>query len=131
MPYDVLIVDDSRTSRGMLKRLLSLSRLPWGVFFEAENGEAALALLRQYKVDLVLADLNMPVMDGPEMIRILRSDPRIAGTPVLVVSAEGDPAVIEVLRKDGVLGVLRKPFEPSAILALLEQALAVESVDEG
>jgi two-component system chemotaxis response regulator CheY len=131
MPYDVLIVDDSRTSRGMLKRLLHLSALPWGEILEAENGESALGILRRRKVDLVLADLNMPVMDGAEMIRTLRDDPQLRDMPVLVVSAEGDPAVIEALRRDGVLGILRKPLDGPQMMKLVEGALSAESRDEG
>ena len=73
MPLDVLVVDDSDVIRAMIMKTLRLAQVPVRTAFEAANGREALDLLEDNWVDLVLADINMPVMDGVEMVEQMRA----------------------------------------------------------
>jgi len=113
MALNVLIVDDSSVMRAMIRRTLSLA-LPVGEVFEASNGAEGLEMLDKCAVDLCLVDLNMPVMDGEEMIERLRQDPDFRHLPVLVVSTEGSFTRISLLRQKGAEFV-HKPFTPETL----------------
>ncbi|HXB98031.1 MAG TPA: response regulator [bacterium] len=123
MSFNVLIVDDSATTRGIVKKVLQLSELPLGSVQEAGNGIQALAVLRRDWVDLVLADLNMPEMGGLELIETMAKDPLLAGVPVVVVSSEGNQTVIDSLASKGTRGFIRKPCEPAMLRRVIEGAL--------
>jgi two-component system chemotaxis response regulator CheY len=115
----ILIVDDSATTRSMIKRVIEMTELPVKELLEAENGLLALELLRSRHVDLVLADLSMPVMGGAEMIRQMRSEESLRGIPVVVISAQPDDEQIFHLREYGVAGYLAKPFTPESVRDLV------------
>ena len=123
MAYTLLIVDDSATTRGIIKRVLSMTDLDLGTLHEAKNGEEGLALMRGTWIDLVLADLNMPVMNGTEMISQMGADPLLRSIPVVVVSSEGNQTVLDSLADKGVREVIRKPFEPALLRSVIEAAL--------
>jgi two-component system chemotaxis response regulator CheY len=88
MAYRILIVDDSATMRAMIRRTIGLAGLEVEAFFEAGHGMDALELLRREKVDLVLADLHMPVMNGVELSRAVLADPALSAVRLAVISAE-------------------------------------------
>lgn len=113
MPYNVLIVDDSQTTRGIVKRVLGLTGLPLGEIWEADNGRAGLESMRANWVDIVLADLNMPDMTGQEMIEMMSKDPLLCKLPVVVVSSEGNQSILDSLTSLGVKEIVRKPFSPA------------------
>ena len=113
MPYNVLIVDDSQTTRGIVKRVLGLTGLPLGEIWEAENGRAGLESMRANWVDIVLADLNMPDMTGQEMIELMSKDPLLCKLPVVVVSSVGNQSILDSLTSLGVKEIVRKPFSPA------------------
>jgi two-component system chemotaxis response regulator CheY len=123
MSFNVLIVDDSATTRGIVKKVLQLSELPLGTVQEAGNGLQALEVLRRDWVDLVLADLNMPEMGGVELIEAMSKDPLLAAVPVVVVSSEGNQTVIDSLSSKGTRGFIRKPCEPAMLRRVIEEAL--------
>src|SRR5580692_7672350 len=123
MAFNILIVDDSSTMRGMVKKVLGMTQLPLGEMWEAANGKEGLEKMRGNWVDLVLADLNMPDMTGQEMIDEMKKDSMLAALPVVVVSSEGDKAVLDHLAKKGVKEVVRKPFEASLLKLVIERAL--------
>lgn len=125
MPYDILIVDDSATTRAMIKRTLTLAQLPIGQCLEAANGKAALDLLSARTVDLVLADLHMPEMGGVEMTARILADERTRRIPVVVVSAEPNASRLEALKRQGVRGCVRKPFTPEMIRKVVTEILEV------
>jgi two-component system chemotaxis response regulator CheY len=129
MAFNVLIVDDSAVMRGMIARVVRLSGLPLGAIHEAGDGAAGLAALAEHWVDLVLLDVNMPVMDGEEMLRRLRADPETAALPVIIVSTEGSEARRAALEALGV-SFIRKPFKPEDLRALVLQATGVTPDDE-
>ena len=109
----VLIVDDSSVMRKIVERSLRQSGIQLAEVFEAGNGEDALKLLAAKPVDLVLSDINMPVMDGLEMVRRL---PEVScHAPVVMITTEaGEAQVMEALAH-GAAGYIRKPFTPEQV----------------
>jgi two-component system chemotaxis response regulator CheY len=123
MAYTLLIVDDSSTTRAIIKKVLGLTALELGEVREAGNGAEALEMLRETWVDLVLADLNMPVMGGLEMVEAMAQDPVLRSVPVVVVTSEGSRTMLDSLADMGVREVIRKPFEPALLRRVIEKAL--------
>jgi two-component system chemotaxis response regulator CheY len=118
MSLDVLIVDDNRFMRQVVAHALRMTTLGLGAVREAENGAQALALVRARPVGLVMLDLVMPVLDGEGFLAALRSEPPLAGTPVIVVTSDTHPDRRERLRALGAQ-VVGKPFTPEGLCAAL------------
>jgi len=111
MAFNVLVVDDSLVMRAIVIKTLRLSGLPLGEIHEAANGEEGLQVVERNRIDLALIDINMPIMDGEEMIDRIRQNPEIANLPVIVVSTESSETRIEMfLKKD--VEFIHKPFTP-------------------
>ncbi len=123
MSYSIMIVDDSATTRAMIRRIIGMAELPVSQLYEAPDGKAALERLAAAPVDLVLADLNMPEMSGVEMTHLMRQDQRMKQIPVVVVSAEPNIDRLTQLKADGVQGYVRKPFTPEVIRDVVTQLL--------
>ena len=121
-----LIVDDSSVMRKIVERTLRQAGIPIGQVIEAGNGSQALDILRQQKVDLVLCDINMPVMDGLDFVRQLHTVDNARGVPVLMISTEGNESNVMAAIACGARGYVRKPFTPDQmkrqVLPLLQQA---------
>ena len=124
MSLNVLVVDDSGVARAMIIKTLSLAGVPLGQVYEAQNGQEGLAVLENNWVDLALVDVNMPVMNGEEMIDKLRSNPAWADLPVVVVSTEGSQTRIERLQKKGAR-FIHKPFSPEIVREIVQQLTGV------
>jgi two-component system chemotaxis response regulator CheY len=129
MAFNVLIVDDSAVMRAMILRVLRLSGVPLGETYEAANGEEGLRVVAERWVDLVLLDVNMPVMNGEEMLRRLRAEPETATLPVIVVSTESSETRVQTLESLGVAFV-HKPFAPEALRATILRITGVSPDDE-
>jgi two-component system chemotaxis response regulator CheY len=114
MALNVLVVDDSKVMRAIIIKTLRLSQPELGEVYEAGDGQEALKLLDDHWIDLALVDINMPVMDGGEMIERLRQNPATADLPVIIVSTEGSETRKEVLLQKGV-GFVHKPFTPESL----------------
>ncbi|HVX84756.1 MAG TPA: response regulator [Phycisphaerae bacterium] len=129
----VLIVDDSATTRAVIRRVIGMTELEVGAILEASDGGQGLKRLEEGRVDVVLADLNMPGMDGFEMIARMRGDERWRSVPVIVISAQPDPRRIEQLKQQGVEAYLAKPFTAEKLRDVLVPALigAAEGSDTG
>ncbi|MFP4243187.1 MAG: response regulator [Chitinispirillaceae bacterium] len=112
MGYNILIVDDSETMRAVLKRTIQMTGVPVEEVYQAENGKAALNLLDEKWVDIVFADINMPVMNGLEMVDSMVNKGQIYSTPVVIVSTEGSRVRLDELTSKGVKAFLRKPVTP-------------------
>ncbi len=130
MAYNILIVDDSSTVRSMIRKTLGLTKLVLGELLEAGNGAEALELLRANWVDLVLCDINMPIMNGFEFVAALRGDELLRDIPVAIISTEGSEDRISELEALGISGYLRKPFKPEEIGELVLGLLQGESNHE-
>lgn len=124
MSYSILVVDDSPLIRKMMKRSLGLSKLELGAIFEATNGKEALSVLEKEWVDVVLADIHMPVMTGTELIELMSRDKLLGKIPVIVVSAERSEPAIEHLKQLGICAHLMKPFTPEQVLEVIQRVLA-------
>jgi two-component system chemotaxis response regulator CheY len=114
MALNILVVDDSSVMRAMIIKTLRLSQLPLGEVLEAPNGQEALKVLDAKWIDLALVDINMPVMDGEEMIDRLRQNPVTEDLPVIIISTEGSETRKEVLMQKGA-GFVHKPFTPETL----------------
>jgi two-component system chemotaxis response regulator CheY len=114
MGLRVLVVDDSAVMRQLIRKTLLLTGLPVDEVVEAGNGESGLTELWSSPFDLALVDINMPVMDGEEMIDRMRGDPELREIPVLVVSTErGESRLARLTPK--VEGFVHKPFTPERL----------------
>jgi two-component system chemotaxis response regulator CheY len=93
MSFDVLIVDDSAAIRKILQRMLRQA-VPVGKILEAGDGVEALEVLKTEKVNLILSDINMPNMDGLQLLAHLRASPEWKNVPVIMITTEGGEAKV-------------------------------------
>jgi two-component system chemotaxis response regulator CheY len=111
----VLIVDDSSVMRKIVQRSLRQAGLQLKEVFEASNGVEALARMKETRVDLILTDINMPTMDGLELVRQLQAVENAKGVPIVMITTEaGETHVVQAL-SNGARGYIRKPFSPDQI----------------
>lgn len=122
MSLNILIVDDSVTIRTVIAKAIGLSNAPVNEIQFASNGQEALNILSKSFVDLVLADINMPVMNGVEMVERMQSQDQLKKIPVVVVSTEGSATRIDELKAKGVKAFIRKPFTPESIYKVIVEA---------
>ncbi len=115
MALEMMVVDDSPVTRKMLRRVIGLCGLDVAQIHEAGDGAAALEQLAAHPVDLVLADVNMPVMNGIEMVERMAKDPRLSQIPVVIVATPLSDVNIERLLDGGARAYLAKPFRPEAL----------------
>jgi two-component system chemotaxis response regulator CheY len=115
MPITALIVDDSSVMRKIVERSLRQAGLDLCKVFEAGNGAEALSVLQGDKVDLILCDINMPVMDGLEFVKQLAGVENARGTPVVMITTEGSEAHVVQALSAGARGYIRKPFTPEQV----------------
>lgn len=125
MPYTFLVTDDSSTTRAIIKRTITLSGVSVGEVLEAGDGLQALEKLRFARVDLLFLDLNMPNMNGLELITEMRVDSKLARIPICVVSSEATESRREQLSELGVQGYIRKPFTPEQIRGVIQSILTI------
>jgi len=123
MAFTILIVDDSATMRSVIKRTVQMAEMPVSTLLEAASGRQALDIIRQQNVNLVLADINMPHMNGIEMIEHMHADEKTRDIPVVVISTEVSTARIEHLREKGVVGYVHKPFSPQTIRDVIYEVI--------
>jgi two-component system, chemotaxis family, chemotaxis protein CheY len=126
MILNVLIVDDSEVMRSILKRVLKLSGFDLGEIYEAGDGQEALSKLEQYWIDIVLSDINMPVMNGVELLKKIKESDEYFKIPVIIVSTEGRNEKIEEILRLGAAGYITKPFKPEDIRNTICKSLGVE-----
>jgi len=110
-----LIVDDSSVMRKIVERSLRQAGLDLSTVYEAGNGAEALGLLDTNTVDLILSDINMPVMDGLEFVRQLQTIPKLKGVPVVMITTEGSESNVVQALSLGAKGYIRKPFTPDQV----------------
>ena len=120
MSLNILIVDDSATVRAVIKKTLGLAEVPLDTLYQASNGDEALQVLRSNPVDLVFSDINMPGMNGIELIDHMQAEEDLRNIPVVVISTEGSKTRIEDLQNKGIRAYLRKPFTPEQLKEVVE-----------
>ncbi|MCB1749734.1 MAG: chemotaxis response regulator CheY [Gammaproteobacteria bacterium] len=114
----ILVVDDFSTMRRIIKNLLR--DLGFTNMEEADDGSTALPMLKSGNFDFLITDWNMPVMEGIQLLKEIRADPKLADLPVLMVTAEARREQIVLAAEAGVNGYIVKPFTAQT----LEQKIA-------
>jgi two-component system chemotaxis response regulator CheY len=125
MAFHLMIVDDSPSMRAFIVRVIWLSGLEVGVCMQASNGQEALDLLKTNWIDIVLTDINMPVMNGEEFVCCLEKDEMLRTIPVLVVSTDGSEHRVQRMMSLGAKGYVKKPFSPELLRKSMEDLLGV------
>ena len=110
-----LIIDDSSVMRKIVERSLRQAGIELTQVFEAGNGAEALGVLKENQVDLILCDINMPVMDGLEFIKQLPGVANAKGVPVVMITTEGSESHVVQALSCGARGYIRKPFTPEQV----------------
>ena len=114
-PLDVLIVDDSAAIRKILQRVLRQTDLPFGEIHEAGDGAEAVAILKDRSFGLILSDINMPEMDGLQLLSRIREMDHLKGVPVIMITTEGGQGRVMEAVQLGASGYVRKPFTAEQI----------------
>jgi two-component system chemotaxis response regulator CheY len=115
MDSDILVVDDSAAIRKILTRVLRQTGMAIQTIHEAGDGQDALAVMAQHKVDLVLTDINMPKMDGLQLLASLKASPQWHTIPVVMITTEGGETKVAEAVRLGAAGYVRKPFTADQI----------------
>jgi two-component system chemotaxis response regulator CheY len=129
MSFNVLIVDDSNSMRAVIKKIITISGFKMDQCYEAGNGKQALEILSKVWVDIILSDLNMPEMNGLELLAALKGDNLLKEIPVVIVSTEGSDERRKVVLEMGAKEFIRKPFSPEYVRKILYEVIGVG--DEG
>ena len=129
MDSDILVVDDSAAIRKILTRVLRQTGMAIQTIHEAGDGQDALALMAQHRIDLVLSDINMPTMDGLQLLGALKASPQWRNIPVVMITTEGGETKVADAVRLGAAGYVRKPFTADQIkeklVGLLEPAVTL------
>ncbi len=112
MAKSLMIVDDSATMRKIIMRTMRMSGLNFDRTEEAGNGNEALAKLGTEPVDIMLCDINMPEMNGIELVKKVRELGSCARTKIIMVSTESSQEMIDNIIANGANGYITKPFTP-------------------
>lgn len=120
MPRKAITIDDSASMRQMVRLTLKQSGFE---VLEAENGKAALDMLRATQVDLIICDVNMPIMNGIETTRQLRALPNYKRTPIVLLTTESEDGKKMEGRQAGATGWIIKPFQPNQLQKVVQRVL--------
>ena len=123
MAFHFMVVDDSAAMREFIVRVIELSGLEVGTCMQASNGREALDLLRANWIDIVLTDINMPVMNGEQFVTSMFEDEMLRTIPVLVISTDGSERRVERMMSLGARGYVKKPFSPETLRRSMEPLL--------
>jgi len=122
-----LIVDDSSVMRKIVERSLRQAGLNLAKVYEAGNGAEALGVLAENRVDLILCDINMPVMDGLEFVKQLSGVENAKGVPVVMITTEGSESHVVQALSCGAKRYIRKPFTPEQVKEHVIPVLGVKA----
>jgi CheY-like chemotaxis protein len=116
---DALIIDDNRETADALKQMMDLLDVPARVAYGASPAISALSSLTPR---LVLLDINMPGVDGTEILAFLRREPRLASVPVIVVTSDDQPETRQRVMQGGATAMIIKPADLDSLEASLKKA---------
>ena len=127
MDSDILVVDDSAAIRKILTRVLRQTGMAIQTIHEAGDGQEALSVMAEHRIDLVLSDINMPKMDGLQLLASLKASANGTSIPVVMITTEGGETKVAEAVRLGAAGYVRKPFTADQIkeklVGILEPAL--------
>ncbi len=121
--HRILIVDDSFTARSLIKKSVNICGLQDALFWEADNGKRALEILRNESIDLVLTDVNMPEMDGLNLLKRIKSSPKLFDVPVVVITSLKNDTSERLMLQEHATAVLGKPIAIPEMYRLLKDTL--------
>jgi len=122
MDINILVVDDSEIMRKVIERTFNICGYESTSIFLACNGKEGLDIIDQHAIDLLLVDINMPIMDGVQMLEEIENHNTSKDLSIVVVSAESNQARIEELNRFGVT-FIHKPFTPEKLMTELDQLI--------
>jgi len=122
-----LIVDDSSVMRKIVQRAFQQAGVEFASVMEAGNGQEALELIAKNQFDLILSDINMPVMDGLTFVRELKSVDAAKGVPVIMITTEGSQTQVMEAIQCGARGYIRKPFTADQVKSRIAPLFESES----
>jgi len=123
MAKNFLLVDDSAVMRKLIRKTIGLCSIQVGEIYEASNGREGLEVVARHPVDLIFLDVNMPVMDGIEMLERVMEIPEAKDTPILMVSPESNQSRIGRFSQKNI-GYIQKPFTPEVLVRKIVEMLA-------
>ncbi|MDY6791209.1 MAG: response regulator [Thermodesulfobacteriota bacterium] len=129
MALNILIVDDSAVMRKMIIKTMGMCGIPIGEIKQAGNGREGLEELTKSWIDIVILDINMPVMNGEEMMDAMQQRAETSDIPVVVISTEGSSTRIDRLKEKGAR-FIQKPFTPEIIRDTISEVTGVGEGDE-
>jgi len=123
--HQILIVDDSAMARTIIKRSVEICGVENAVFYEAGDGKEAMEVVKNQKIDLVFTDINMPNMNGEQLLIRLKSSPKWFEIPVVVITSLNNPANEKKLITEHATAVISKPVTIPAIHEVLSEILKI------
>ncbi|MCP3874282.1 MAG: response regulator [Desulfobacteraceae bacterium] len=130
MSYSILIVDDSLPMRSVIIKTFKAAGYASAQFFEAANGKQALDHMKNGWIDIVVTDYNMPVMNGLQFLKAIKTQELLKDIPIIVVSTEGNETKIKEFMDAGAKAYITKPFTPETIRDLVTDILGEVDYDE-
>jgi two-component system, chemotaxis family, chemotaxis protein CheY len=125
MSFNVLIVDDSNAMRAVIKKIVTISGFQMDVCLEASNGKEAMDVLSQSWVDVIISDINMPLVSGLDLLDQLRQHDTLKEIPVIMITTEGSVDRMQEAFNRGAKGFIKKPFLPEDIRKTLYKVIGV------
>lgn len=125
MSFNVLIVDDSNSIRAVIKKIVGLSGFQMDKCIEAGNGRQAMELLADNWVDVIISDINMPEVNGLELLDLLSQNETLKEIPVIMITTEGSDQRMKEAFSRGAKGFVKKPFLPEEIKKVLYEVIGV------
>ena len=129
MSTNILVVDDSVFARSMIKRSLEIYGFDNLEVFEANNGHEALTLLKTQKIDYVFTDLNMPDLNGEDLLKMIKTNEKLADVPVVIITSLINPAREKRLMSEKAAAILQKPVTLPQINDVLSRKLNIAGVN--
>jgi two-component system chemotaxis response regulator CheY len=130
MSFNVLIVDDSNAMRAVIRKIIAMSGFKMDQCLNAGNGREALEALAHEWVDVIISDINMPEMNGLELLARLKRDDLYREIPVIMISTEGSDERMREAMACGAQGFIKKPFLPEELRKKLYEIIGVSNDGE-
>jgi two-component system chemotaxis response regulator CheY len=125
MSFNLLIVDDSISMRAVIKKIITISGFQMDKCLEANNGREAMDLLSTNWVDVIISDINMPEVNGLELLDQLKKNDTLKEIPVIMITTEGSSERMQEAFNRGAKGFVKKPFLPEDIKKILYDVIGV------
>ena len=125
MSCNIMIVDDSGSMRAVIKKIAAISGFNMDHCYEASNGREALEILKENWVDVIISDINMPEVNGLELLRSMQADDLYKEIPVIIITTEGSDERMQEALSHGAKGFIKKPFQPEELRSTLYEVLGM------